>query len=136
MSRTTSVHFSPPVGCRINLVDAASGCVVTASTLSIRDHTPFKHRTPKGTAKGKEYFYVKMRSGTEWVFLKMMNSLTLPNCVSEDGKYIFEGDLPNGGKLVGGEHKEVLRVAEKKAEVRKTSNVVQSFSNNSLLNSI
>jgi hypothetical protein len=136
MSRTTSVHFSPPVGCRINLIDATSGNIVIASTLSIRDKTPFKHRTPKGITKGKEYFYVKVRNGTKWEFIKMMNSLTLPNCISEDGRFIFKGGLPNGGTLIGGEHKELLRGAASKIESKKVSNVIQTFSNSTLLNSI
>ena len=136
MSRTTSVHFSPPVGCRINLIEVKSNSVVTASTLSIRDKTPFKHRTPKGTIKGQEYFYIKVRNGLKWEFVKMLNSLTLPNCISEDGRFIFEGELPNGGALVGGEHKEILRVAKAKEEVKQNKSVMHSFSNNTLLNSI
>lgn len=136
MSRTTSVHFSPPVGCRINLLDSASGKTVTASTLSIRDNTPFKHRTVKGTPRGQEYFYVKIFNGTKWDYIKMMNSLLLPNCISEDRKYIFKGELPNGGRLVGGVKKELHRIIGEKKEIRTSIKTMQSFSNDSLLNSI
>ena len=136
MSRTTSVHFSPPVGCRINLLDSTSGKVVTASTLSIRDQTPFKHRTVKGTPRGQEYFYVKIFNGIKWDYIKMMNSLLLPNCISEDGKFIFKGDLPNGGRLVGGSKKELHRIIGEKKEIKTSITTMQSFSNDSLLNSI
>lgn len=134
MSRTTSVHFSPPVGCRINLVNNKTGDVLVASTLSIRDKTPFKHRTPKGTPKGQEYFYVKLRNENKWVFVKMLNSLLLPNCVSEDGSYSFMGDLPNGGSLQGGEKKVLTRVKVEKVETNKTD--IKFFTNSNLLNSI
>jgi hypothetical protein len=130
MSRTNSVHFSPPVGCRIHLVDA-NGSVVTASTLSIRDKTPFKHRTPKGTPRGKEYFYVKTKNGKEWSYIKMMNSNLLPKCISEDGKYIFEGEMANGGQL--GQRKTTKVKPETRAKKNVSSNV-QTFTNNNFLN--
>jgi hypothetical protein len=136
MSRTTSVHFSPPVGCRINLVDATNGSTVVASTLSVRDRTPFKHRTPKGTPKGQEYFYVKIHNGNGWDFVKMLNSLTLPNCISEDKRYIFEGELPNGGTLIGGIEKKVVRVVEPMTTHNQGSKQIQSFSNETILNTL
>jgi hypothetical protein len=132
--RTTSVHFSPPVGCRIVLEDT-DGSEVVASTLSIRDKTPFKHRTPKGTPHGQEYFYVKVREGTSWRFVKMMNSLLLPNCISEDNRFIFKGKLPDGGSLSAGKIKEVNRSA--KVEIKSTtasSKEVKSFVNTNLFN--
>jgi len=136
MSRTTSVHFSPPVGCRINLIDSRTGATVVASTLSIRDRTPFKHRTPKGTPKGKEYFYVKVHNGTGWDYVKMLNSLTLPNCISEDKRYIFEGELPNGGTLIGGAEKKVVRVVKPGLDAKHhahNAKMLDSFFNSSIM---
>ena len=134
MSRTTSVHFSPPVGCRINLVNSKSGETVVASTLSIRDKTPFKHRTPKGTPKGKEYFYVKIHEGKGWKYIKMLNSLILPNCISEDGNFLFYGELPSGGSLTGGTNKAVFRKNLMKSSGIKAPKELQNFVNTSILN--
>ncbi len=136
MSRTTSVHFSPPVGCRINLIDSKSGNTIIASTLSVRDKTPFKHRTPKGTPKGQEYFYVKVRENKKWVFVKMLNSLTLPECISEDKQYIFNGELPDGGMLVSGSNKKTVRKEKEPQQKVTSSQHTTSFINTSLLNSL
>lgn len=135
MSRTTSVHYSPPVGCRINLIDK-SGHTVIASTLSVRDKTPFKHRTPKGTPKGQEYFYVKIKQNKEWVFVKMLNSLTLPECISEDKQYVFKGELPEGGKLLAGVKKQTIRKEKESQPKITTSKQSTSFINANLLNSL
>jgi len=122
MARTTSTLFSPPVGCRLIVKDTEKEEEVIVSTLSVRDRTSFKHRTPKGTEKGEEYFYVKRKIGNEWEYIKMMNSLTLSQCQSEDGRYIFEGKMPNGRCLPSGKLKNKIKLEKAKSQVRmKTS---------------
>lgn len=98
MPRKTSTIFSPPVGCRIVIIDTITNEEVIMSTLSVRDHTSFKHRTPKGH-KGQEYFYVKYKIKGEWNYVKMLNSIHLDKCKSEEGRFVFEGKLPNGRYL-------------------------------------
>ena len=105
MARTTSTLYSPPVGQRLIVKDTENDEEVFVSTLSVRDKTPFKHRTPKNTPKGQEYFYVKRKIAGEWVFIKMLNSLLRTSCSSEDGRYVFEGKLPSGNVLPCGKGK-------------------------------
>lgn len=128
MARNTSTLYSPPVGCRLVVIDNQENKEVIVSTLSVRDRTSFKHRTPKGTPKGEEYFYVKRRVGHEWEYIKMMNSLTNDQCRSEDGRYIFEGKLPNGRGLPSGKLKNKIKVEKAKSQVRMKSSDTTSFS--------
>lgn len=122
MSRTTSTHFSPPVGCRLIIKNIQTNEDIIVSTLSVRDRTPFKHRTPKGVQKGEEYFYVKRKVGKEWTFIKMMNSICNPDCRSEDGIYLFEGKLPNGRALPSGNGKSKTKLEKSTPQIRtKTS---------------
>ena len=105
MPRKTTTLYSPPVGCRLIVKDQQENKEIIVSTLSVRDHTSFKHRTPKGTEKGEEYFYVKQKIKGQWHYIKMLNSLLLENCHSEDGRYIFEGKMPDGRMLPSGKQK-------------------------------
>jgi len=128
MARTTSTWYSPPVGCRLIMNDTQENKEIIVSTLSVRDRTPFKHRTPKGTPNGEEYFYVKHKVGKEWYYVKMMNSISNPECKSEDGRYVFDGKLPNGRFIASGKNKNKNKLEKAQSQVRMKTSDNTNFS--------
>jgi hypothetical protein len=72
----------------------------------------------------------------EWVFVKMLNSLTLPNCISEDKQFIFKGELPDGGMLVAGTNKKTVRKEKEPQQKVVTTKNSPTFINTTLLNSL
>ena len=92
--------YNPGVGMRYNITNTETGEVAVASTLTTRDVDQKPWRSPKGTDTGQEFF--KMKLGTKkdgFKYIKFINSIKNERCVSEDGKWEFNGVRPDGSTL-------------------------------------
>jgi hypothetical protein len=92
--------FNPGVGLAYFIQNIKTGEQIKASTLTIRDVEQKPHRSPKGTPASGEFF--KMKSGTKksgFTYYIFKNSIQFPQCISDDGVWLFTGKKANGDIL-------------------------------------
>ena len=92
--------FNPGVGLAYYIQNIKTGEQIKASTLTIRDVEQKPHRSPKGTKSENAFF--KMKSGTKkkgFIYYIFKNSIQFPQCISDDGVWLFTGKKANGDML-------------------------------------
>ena len=89
--------YNPSVGCQYLIKNLETNDIVKASTLTVRDSDQKPWRSPKGTPPGQEFFKVKMgRKQTGFTYIKFINSSLYEKCISDDGKWEFLAQTPDG----------------------------------------
>lgn len=97
MKKKVRTLYNPAVGCRYYIVNRRTGKKFIASTLTVRDKEQKPWRSPKGTPFGQEFFKMKLGSKKEgFEYIIFMNSSMNKECVSDDKKWEFTGESPNG----------------------------------------
>ncbi len=91
------VIFNPGVGISYIITNKKTGEKRNISTLSSRDVDQKPWRSPRGTAQGQEFFKAKSgKKKTGFTYYKFMNSIQHPECLSDDGIWLFDGVKTDG----------------------------------------
>lgn len=92
--------FNPGVAMVYLITNLETGEQISAATCGIKDINFKPWRSPKGTPHGKEFFKMKLGSKKDgFTPITFINSSMFDKCVSDDGKWEFTGDRPDGGKI-------------------------------------
>jgi hypothetical protein len=95
MGRKVTTHYNPSLGIRYFVRNTKTDEKIIGKTLSPKNAEHLPVRSNRDTPHGEEFFKMEIDGNVH----KFMNSIELPNCMSEDGKWEFTGLRPNGKSI-------------------------------------